>query len=751
MTKKLNWLSVVLFLLLIAPPMYLSASTVEVAKTPHKIPEVKSSVKIDGVLEEKEWEGALFFNLNYEIDPGDNIAPPVKTEVYLLYNEKNLYVGFKAYDPKINEIRARVTDRDNITIDDHVGIVLDTFNDSRLTHEFWVNPLGIQMDNISTLSQGASEWDAIWNSAGRITKDGYFVEMAIPFTSLRFQGKKGEQIWGIDAVRYYPRSVAHTIGLFARDRNNNCYMCQSEKLEGFSGAKPGRNLEFDPTLVGIIAQERESFPDGKYIDLKKKIEPGLTARWSVTPNLTLNAAVNPDFSQVEADDAQLDINTQFALFYPERRPFFTEGMNIFESRFFPVYTRSVADPEWGIKLTGKEKKHTIAFFSARDKVTNLIIPSSENSSYISLVDPKGESVKNFSTALRYRQDVGKASNFGFFVTDREGGEKYFNRLVGVDAEIRPNRRNLVAFQYLATQTRYPEYVSKYYGQPYGKFNGGAFDGIYTYTTRSVIFNAHYQDVSPNYRSDVGFADQTGTRLYEVSGRYLWRKRPGFWYTRIAVTSAFSYMTDYDSELLNKTLQTTVTYNGPSQSYVAMQYTFGKFSYYGNRFDRSMFVLNSQFRPSGSVLVGFQSSYGKALDVANVRLGDRLRFNPFIQYNIGRHLYVGGDHLFERFKVDGGRLYTANLTNLRIVYQFNRRAFLRAIIQYANYDYNTKLYSTPRDPEYKHVFSQILFSYKINPQTVLFLGYSDDYYGFSTIPLKQNNRTFFMKIGYALVL
>jgi Domain of unknown function (DUF5916)/Carbohydrate family 9 binding domain-like len=716
----------------------------ESQKAPHKIPQVSSKVKIDGVLDDKAWEQAVVLTLNYEVEPGENIAPPVKTEVMLVYGEKHLYAGFRVYDPNPEKIRAHVTDRDNIWNDDHVGIVLDTFNDSRLTHNFYCNPLGVQADQMSTLTSDAESWDAIWNSAGRINKEGYCVEMAIPFTSLRFQGKKGDQVWGIDAVRSYPRLVTHTIGLFPRDRSNNCYMCQADKVVGFSGAKPGNNLEFDPTLSTILTQEREQFPDGKFIDAQKKVEPGLTARWSFTPNLTLNAAINPDFSQVEADNAQLDINTQFALYYPEKRPFFMEGSNIFESQFTPVYTRTVADPEWGIKLSGKEKKHSIAMFTARDTITNLILPTSQSSRLISL------NMNNLSTALRYRYDVGRSSNVGIFITNREG-EDYFNRLVGIDADIRLTKTDRIAVQYLGSQTRYPGEVASQYNQPDDKFSGGALDVFLTHNTQNVLAYGHYQDIAPNFRSDVGFFEQTGTKLYDVGAAYSWRKSPGHWFTTIQVGGQYFRLIEQDNQPLLRYFEGFIYYYGPLQSWVRLRANFGKRNYFGKEFKDNNVNITITGRPTGNLFIGLAGNYGDRADFVNVREGKRLRLNLHLEYNMGRHFYLKFDHVYESLKVEGGRLYNANLTNLSASYQFSRRAFLRAILQYADYNYNSELYLNPRDPQYNHLFSQILFSYKINPRTVLFLGYSDDSLGFSYIPLTQNNRTFFMKIGYALVL
>lgn len=733
------------FFLFFLASAFLVGATTDAPKKLHNIPLVESKIKIDGVLDDEGWNQALKLTLNYEVEPGENIAPPVKTEVFLAYSEKYLYVGFKAYDPDPSRIRARVTDRDNIGNDDYVGIAVDTFNDSRLAFNFFCNPYGIQFDQMFTLSQGATNWDSIWDSAGHINKEGYCVEMAIPFTSMRFQAKKGEQTWGIDAVRVYPRSLVHTIGLFPRDRNNNCYMCQADKAVGFSGAKPGKNLEFDPTLSGILSRERVSFPNGKYETTDKKIEPGLTARWSFTPNMALNVAINPDFSQIEADAAQLNVNNQFALFYPEKRPFFLEGSNIFQGRFYAVYTRTVADPEWGVKITGKEKKHALGFFVARDRITNLILPTSENSSVVSL------NMKNTSTALRYLYDVGRASNVGIFLTNREGENNYYSRLAGIDGDIRPIRTERFAFQYLISQTRYPDVIPQNYDQPKGRFNGGAIDFYYSHATRKEFIYGHYQGVTPNFRADVGFADQTGTKMYDAGIRKIWRKNPGFWYSNINLTMIGLLLNDYDNRLLLKSLQFNLNYNGPLQSVGIFVYNLGKRTYLGREFTNNYFTFNVHLRPSASLLAGFMGTFGDQVDFTNIRQGTRVRLNPGFEYNAGRHLFLGVDHVYEKLNVQGGRLYVANLTNLSVVYQFDRRAFFRTILQYADYDYNSALYLRSRNPKFNHLFTQLLFSYKLNPQTVLFLGYSDDYYGYNLIPLKQNNYTFFMKIGYALVL
>jgi hypothetical protein len=747
-TTKMKKMNVILPSLFIIIYFFIVAGFVEGSNIPkgmmHNIPFVNTKLKVDGILSEEMWTDALSLSLNYEVEPGENIKPSVKTEVLLAYDDDHLYVAFRASDPEPSMIRARFTDRDNIWEDDYVGIVLDTFNDSRRTYNFYCNPLGIQAEKVVDTIGGEVEWDVIWNSAGRINPDGYSIEMAIPFSSLRFQNKKGEQMWGIDVERSYPRNLHHIIGLFPRDRNNNCYMCQAEKVIGFSGVRAGKNIEFDPTLFTLITQERESFPAGKFIKKTGKAEPGLTARWRFTPNLTLSAAVNPDFSQVEADAAQLDINTQFALYYPEKRPFFLEGASLFKSLLKVIYTRAVADPDWGIKMTGKEGKHAVGFFSLQDNITNLLFPGlyRSRSTFINM--------KNMSTVLRYRYDVGESSNLGIVLTDREG-EDYFNRLLGVDGNLKITNKDMVTFLFLGSQTHYPDEIAAENNQPLGNLSGTVFDLLYNHRTEHVELWGRYQRITPNFRADLGLIRQAGFKALEVGGAYIWRHNPGYWYTILKIDSIYLLEKDEEGNLLLEAFLGRLIYNGPLQSSFNLNVNIGKKSFMGVKFDDRYLDFNIGLHPSGSLMLKLNGFFGDQVDITNGQAGTRLSFNPVIQYKIGRHLLVGLDHVFEKLTVNAGHLYTANLTNLRLIYQFSRRFFLRTTLQYADFYYNSALYSVNIDPVFRHLFSQVLFSYKINPQTVLFLGYSDDYYGYDDIPLKQNNRTLFLKIGYALAL
>ncbi|MBT4484993.1 MAG: carbohydrate binding family 9 domain-containing protein, partial [Candidatus Latescibacteria bacterium] len=202
---------------MMAATQHVTASDTVIPKAgdiPYRVPMVDTPVKIDAVLDDDVWKKAVKVDANIEVQPGENVPAPVDTEVFISYDEENVYVGFKAYDPEPEKILAHVTDRDNIFGDDWVLILFDTFNDNRRSYNFSCNPLGIQADQIESSNGGGESWNAIWHSAGKITDDGYVVEMAIPFNAMSIQDAEGVQTWSFDVVRSYPRNVRYQIGAF---------------------------------------------------------------------------------------------------------------------------------------------------------------------------------------------------------------------------------------------------------------------------------------------------------------------------------------------------------------------------------------------------------------------------------------------------------------------------------------------------------------------------------------------------------
>ena len=708
-----------------------------------------SGIKVDGVLDEDAWANAVIIKLPYEYLPGDNIPAPVETDCLVTYDENNLYIGFRAFDPNPREIRAHLMDRDatdTFIQDDHVLILIDSFNDERRAFQFRVNPLGVQADaNFSEL-EGYEDfsWDAIWDSAGQITDEGYVVEIAIPFNQLRFPRSSDVQTWGFSAERSYPRSVRHRITSHVRDRNISCILCQVNKLAGFEGITPGRNLEFDPTLTSSRTDIRSDFPQGEMEAGKAEVEPGLTARWGITPNLMLNATGNPDFSQVEADIAQLDVNVRFALYYPEKRPFFLEGADFFLTPLQAVFTRTVADPVTGLKLTGKVGKNALGVFSAYDRINNLIFPANQVSRSTSL--DQGVT----SGVFRYRRDVGRASTLGVLYAGRTG-EDYYNQVFGFDGFIRLSNTKTVSFQYLHSETDYPQDVALSYGQKMEPFGGDALVAQFVHFSRKWRVITSYQELTSNFRADYGFIPRVDIRTVDaLVERRFWGK-PGGWYNYFYLSIHGKRTQDHEGALTDQTISLYMVYSGPLQSTFWLHPIRNKEFFNGVTYDLDRLLVFSEIKPTGALRLTFFGSFGDSIDYANYRLAGYLGLSPSIEFRLGRHLNVNLRHDLQRLSLESDEIFQANLTQANLVYNFNVRTFVRAILQYRNVVRNTDLYLFPVEPKTNTLFTQFLFSYKINPQTMLFLGYSDNYLGLQRIDLTQTDRTFFVKVGYAWVL
>jgi hypothetical protein len=711
-------------------------------ESPYLVPETEGDFRIDGLLNEEAWNNALTLELKYEIQPGENTPSPIRTEVLLTYDSKNLYSAFRCFDGDPTEIRARLTDREDFFGDDHVNIHIDTFNDERRHFTIGANPQGVQMDAIATEHQFDWSWDAIFESAGKIYDWGYVVEMAIPFSQLRFQRAAENQIWGFDAWRVYPRSVERFLGVVPSDRNNNCRACQMVKIQGFNGISPGKNVELVPTVTGVRTDARESLPDRQMERLHQDVDAGITGRWGMTPNLTFSATLNPDFSQVEADARQLDINQPFALHYQERRPFFQEGADFFQSPLIEaVYTRSLRDPIWGVKISGKEGDNTIAGFVVKDRLTNLILPSSQSSDYASLLD------SSFGSVARYRRDIGNRYTIGTLFTSREG-DSYHNRVFGFDSDLRLTNKDRILFQFLGSNTRYPGDLSIDYDQPLGAFSDRAFELNYEHETRSFHWSAGTENYGKRFRSDLGFVPQVDYRNYQGELGYRWVPETDSWFSTIRVNGSFRYEEDQSGNLLQRRADIFALYGGPLQSIIAARVYRSRQAYNGAEFDIFYYGTFTGITPNRYVTIQLDTSFGNKIDYANTRLGDRIRLNPILTLNLGNHLNIDLDHQYEKLDVEGGELYIANVSQGTLVYQFNVRTFVRSILQYVDYRYNTDLYDFEMEPRFRQLFTQFLFSYKINPRTVLFIGYSDNHYGNQDYPLTQADRTLFAKIGYA---
>jgi hypothetical protein len=472
-------------------------------------------------------------------------------------------------------------------------------------------------------------------------------------------------------------------------------------------------------------------------------EPGITARWGVTPNLILNATANPDFSQVEADVAQLEVNTRFALYYPEKRPFFLEGGDFFLTPLRAVFTRTVADPAGGIKMTGKIGRSAIGFFGAYDRVNNLIFPSNQGSASDSLDQDVASGV------FRYRHDVGRNSTIGALYTGR-AAEDYYNHVLGFDGFLQLSRAKALYFQYLHTETEYPLSLARRYGQPEKPFGGDGATVSLQHTGRDWYYYLGLNALSANFRADYGFVPRVDFRQAEAYAARLFWGKPNGWFTRIQLGLQGARTESIKGRITDQSISFNALYQGPYQSTLQVVAGPSKEYYEGKVYDLLMFRLTAETKPFSGAVLQLLARLDDGIDYANSRKADVLSIMPALEYNFSRHFNFNLAHVFERLSFGGSKIYTANLLQGKLVYNFNVRTFVRAIVQYQNLARNPELYGFPVEKTSDSIFTQFLFSYKINPQTVLFLGYSDNSFGIQGIDITRTDRTFFIKLGYAFV-
>lgn len=715
----------------------------------YEIPRSDAPYAIDGRLDDAVWAHATVVELVYETSPSENIPALVRTEALLVETGSSLLVGFRAFDPEPDKIRAYLRDRDSAYDDDFVGIVLDTFNDERRALEFFANSYGAQMDLIQDDVNGREDdsWDAIWSSAGEIHADGYTVEMELPFRTLRFPATDGEALtWGVDLLRFYPRDVRHRLSNNRQDRDVSCYLCQISKMRGMAGASPGRNLEVVPTLTVTDGESRSDPLTEPLMSDGTDYQPGLDVRWGITPDISFSGTLNPDFSQIEADAAQVSVNNQFALFFPEKRPFFLEGQDTFSTYFNVVHTRNVADPDVGLKLTGKTGDDTFGVFAVDDSVTNILIPGPLGSSLTSLAQTSNNLVG------RYRRDVGDNSTVGVVFTGRESTD-YYNYVFGVDTQWRLGDSTRLRGQLLRSDTEYPGDVSTAFGQPDDAFGGTALAANLSHNERDWSFYSTYTDVSDGFRADLGFIPQVGYEKLVVGGSRRWYPEEGTdsWWNRIQVSGDVDVTRDQQGRMLEREFESYSNIRGPMQSYLELGVLDRERLWDGVYLDERWIQFYGEFQPRRGMDFGIFARKGDQIDLANSRIADVSLLEPRLGLNLGPHLELDYSHVTQRFETNGQRIFTVRLDDLRLTYQFSIRSFLRLTLQQQDVTRDPALYVDPVGRRDRNLGSQLLYSYKLNPQTVFFLGYSDAAISDDVITDPEVvDRALFMKLSYAWI-
>lgn len=486
------------------------------------IPRIEDpDVRIDGRMDEAAWERAALLTGFTQYQPVEGAPASERTEVRVFYTESELYVAIRAHAQDPSRIRSTLAERDRITADDHVRIFLDTFLDRRRAFALYVNPLGIQQDGTYADGRGNSSFspDFIFDSRGRLTPEGYEVELRIPLKSLKFSSAS-EQRWGIQVVRVI-RATGAEESWAPRGQNEPSELARAGTLSGMRDLRPGRLLELNPTLT---ARRDGALEDGRF--RRGPVEPdvGLNVKYGITSELTLDATVNPDFSQVEADADQITVNERFALSLDEKRPFFLEGADLFSTPETLVYTRSIVSPVAGARVTGNVGGFSVAYLGALDDASR-----DAPARYAPDADPALVQV------MRVRRDVGsEGSTVGALTTLREVGSA-FNRVASADLRLRRGAHT-VSVQAGGSWTR--AWVADPAGAdsagPEGSRVAVATEDRRGHIARLVLdrtgrrwgYLASLRDVPAGFRTETGFVRRRGVTELMGGNRLSWYGAPG---------------------------------------------------------------------------------------------------------------------------------------------------------------------------------------------------------------------------------
>ena len=713
-------------------------------------------ITIDGELDDRGWQGAARATGFSETFPAERAEPPVDSEVWITYDQEHLYLAFIARDAP-GTIRSSIVDRDRMWQDDYFGILLDTYGDAAWAYFLFANPLGVQGDSrFSTASGEDDGFDIVYRSEGRITDEGYQVEMQVPFKSLRFPDRP-VQTWRVTFWRTRPRESRATYSWAAMSRDEPCFLCQFGTLTGFEGVEAGGGLELFPTVVASQAAGLHDPTDpGSGLDNESvDAEAGLGLRYAFSNGLTAEAAFNPDFSQVESDVGQIDVNETFALFFPERRPFFQEGSDLFDTFIDAVYTRQINDPDAAVKLIGRLGRTSLAYLGARDEHTPLLLPFEERS----FVGQAGHSVSNI---LRYRQTYGGDESYlGALLTDRrfEDG-RGAGTLAGFDGVQRFLGNYRLEYQLVGSRTVEPDDPSLTEGVNGLTFDRGAhtaaFDGEtfsgwgqYTSLERSARhwnFDIDYWASSPTFRADNGF--ETRNDFRQLIGFTELNLYPEIdWLDRFTADVRAARIWNFDGVRKDDFIQPTLEFTLKRQTFMEFGHLWGRERFADIDFGgirRWFLFLESNF--SEPVKAGFFVEQGRRIsrnsdppqlgtgtDVevfGTIRPFQRLTIEPSLVYANLRTV-EGDDEIFDGY-----------ILRTRTTFNFSRELFLRLVLQYDDFDDRFDV--------------EPLLTYKINPFTQFYIGSSQVFRSFEE-PLDdrgdrrddfvQTGRQFFAKLQY----
>jgi len=650
--------------------------------------------RIDGRLDDEVWQQAPHVTGFKTFTPDFGILMADQTLVYLAYDRENLYFAFRCFDREPGKIKSSLTRRDNIRPDDWICINLDSFNDQQALYGFYVNPAGIQSDTRFAGGQEDDGIDLIWFSAGQIDSTGYALEVQIPFKSIRFAHSDPVEMGVIFERRVSRRSEQGTFPPLLPERGMSFQTQMHPVL--FHDIKHYQLFELLPATTFSRQSELQN---GKLSAEAGKFEGSVTTKYGLTSELILDGAYNPDFSQVESDAGRVDVNLRFAVFYPEKRPFFLEGNENFSfagaSNGDPlealVYTRQIVDPLAGVNLSGKiGRKNFLASIHALDEVP---APLRQH--------PKDD--KAYFGIVRYKRALRDDSYVGLIYTGRER-EHGFNRVFGGDGQIRLNQSSFMRFHAAGNLTK-NEILN-------GEELEHAVGADYVYNTRNLDLNFGAQDLSQDFQTEAGYVTRTGVARVRAQAAPKFYPKNSF--LRRVDLSVFSIQTrdkpsaEYETDnggflrfIFSRSASFTVTANYATEIFLRKFQTGGVRFSGNNQFNKHLSAQLSYRRGRAIFYPTPAQGYGNTASA-------QLTYQPSEQINATFN--VSYADLFRAG--DEAKLYSGTIVRARLTYQINKYLFFRGIVEHNEFN--------------RDLAVDVLASFTYIPGTVFYLGYGSLY-------------------------
>ena len=645
-------------------------------------------------------------------EPGDGAPVSRDTTAWIGYDDRQFHVVFVCKENP-GQVRGRLARREDINEDDVVGVLLDTFHDRRHAYLFIVNPLGVQLDGISTEGQDDDySFDTLWHSEGRITDAGYLARISIPFRSLRF-GNAPSQEWGFAVARVI-RTRNETSFWPYITRRIQSHVEQMATLTGSERVSPGRNIQFIPYTAGTASRflDEEAAARGS----REEARAGLDAKVVLKDALTVDLAANPDFSQVESDEPQVTINQRFEVQFPEKRPFFIENASYFRTPETLFFSRRIADPRLGARVTGRVGKWNVAGLVMDDRAPGEQAPRGSEASGAMAVMAAGRVVREF----------GRQSTIGAMVTSRDFSTSS-NRVASVDLRLRLGANWVVDAQAMTSRT------TRIDGE---RLAGPAYVAEASYRSRSLNFVSEYIDRSPGFRTELGFIERSDIREWENEIGYTWFPKGG---ALLSWGPGFEASVNWDREgrVQDWRVNPEVEFEFPRNTnlFIGVDRAYERFE--GIGFDKhgAFGHFNTEWLKWLSMSLGLSRARRiNYYPAAGLRpfLADETEVEAGLTFRPIPGLRVEETYIHNRLDLGserpaalppGDSIFRLHLLRTKATYQFTRALSLRAILDYNGLTPAPGLVALERD---RRLTGDLLCTYLLNPGTALYVGYTDAY-------------------------